>query len=73
MALCKCLQENIRILSHASSIIGSLEAARIAYNQLIVKDKADFRRKGTDGRENTSMVNQLHSFSTMRGGSRGSC
>src|SRR5689334_20106300 len=73
MALCKCLQENIRILSHASSVSGSPKATRIVHNKLIVKDKADFRRKGTEGWENRPMVNQLHSFSTTRGGSQGSC
>jgi len=73
MALCKCLQENIRILSHASSVSGSPKATRIVHNQLIIKDKYRSRGKGTDGRENRLMVNQLHSFSTTRGGSRASC
>lgn len=73
MALCKCLQESIRILSHANSVSGSPKATRIVHNQLIVKDKADFWRKKTDGQENRSMVNQMHSFSTTRGGSQGSC
>jgi len=44
-----------------------------SYNQLRVKDKAQFSRKCTEGRENRPMVNQLHSFLTTRGGSQGSC
>src|SRR5689334_7790358 len=71
--LCKCLQENIPILSHTSLVDGPSRATQIVHNQLRAKDKTHLRPKGRDGWENSLMLNQLHSFLTTRGGSRGSC
>jgi len=71
--LCKCLQENIPILSYANSVGEPPKAARIVCNQLIAKEKSYFSRKRMDGLRNRAMVHQLHSFSTARGGSQGSC
>jgi hypothetical protein len=71
--LCKWLQENIPILSHATPVSKPPEAAQIVYNKLKVKDKAQFKPKYAGGRENGAMAHQLHSFPTTRGGSPGGC
>src|SRR5215467_8612134 len=71
--LCKCLQENIPILSHASSVSSPLRGAWIIYNELKIKDKSQFSPKYADGRENRAMAHQLHSLPATRGGSPGSC
>lgn len=71
--LCKCLQENIPILSHTTPVSKPPEAVQIVYNKLKVKDKAQFKPKYADGRGNGAMAHQLHSFPGTRGGSPGGC
>jgi hypothetical protein len=71
--LCKYLQENIPILSHATSVVRTPRAARIVYNKLKVKDKSQFSSNYTDRQENRAMAHQLHSFPATRGGSPGGC
>src|ERR1041385_963276 len=71
--LCKCLQENIPILSYATPGGKSPGAARIAYNKLKIKEKAQFTPKYADRPENSAMAHQLHSFPATRGGSPGGC
>jgi len=71
--LCKCLQENIPILSHTTPASRPPRAAKIVYNMLKIKDKYRFSPKYANGRENRAMAHQLHSFPATRGGSPGGC
>src|SRR6476469_3639029 len=54
--LCKCLQENIPILSHATPVSKPPEAAQIVYNKMKIKDKSLFKPEYAEGRENGAMA-----------------
>jgi hypothetical protein len=70
--MCKCLHENITILSHTGFVRRRLNITSIDRNKLIIKDKQHFLEEVMDPRGTISMVHQLHSFLPTRGGSRGS-